>query len=323
MTGTPGPESPDATPDDRLTSRYGRAQSWTPPQWNSTLDTVTAHRSVRLWQDRPVDDATLDTILAAAQSAPSSSNKQTVSVVAVRDQAVKEELASIGARMSSHVATAPVVLVWMVDFSQIRFHAAQVKAAEDAEDAEAAEGSAGPAEEIHGVSSRPPHDLGALDYLDEPVTSVLDIGIMSQTAAIAAESLGLGTVFLGSMRNDIGAVQEILGVPQDVVPFLGLAIGYGDPSENAGVKPRLPMELFVHHDHYNDRGGDEAGSAGERERAALLSDYDEALGAYFARYGQHPQWSTQTLHRVSDKAATKTKRHLLRRFLERAGFALR
>lgn len=155
------------------------------------------------------------------------------------------------------------------------------------------------------------------------MTSVLDIGIISQTAAIAAESLGLGTVFLGSMRNDIGAVQEILGVPQDVVPFLGLAIGYGDPSENAGVKPRLPMELFVHHDHYNDRGGDEAGSAGERERAALLADYDEVLGAYFARYGQHPQWSTQTLHRVSDKAATKTKRHLLRRFLERAGFALR
>lgn len=309
------------TPDDRLTSRYGRAQAWSPQQWNSTLDTITAHRSVRLWQDRPVDDETLDTVLAAAQSAPSSSNKQTVSVVAVRDQAVKEQLASIGARMSSHVATAPVVLVWMVDFSQIRFHAAQVKSEQGAEDAE---GGAGPAEENHGVSTRPPHDLGALDYLDEPVTSVLDIGITSQTAAIAAESLGLGTVFLGSMRNDIGAVQEILGIPQTVVPFLGLAIGYGDPAENAGVKPRLPMELFVHHDRYNDRGGaDSADSAGERERAALLADYDEALGAYFARYGQHPQWSTQTLHRVSDKAATKTKRHLLRRFLERAGFALR
>ncbi|WP_291479368.1 nitroreductase family protein [Corynebacterium sp.] len=304
MTGRP-------TPDDRLTERYGRAQPWSPDRWNDTLETITSHRSVRLWQDRDVDDTVLSTVLAAAQSAPSSSNKQTVSVVAVRDPTVKEQLAGIGKRMSSHVATAPVLLLWLVDFSQIRFLAA--RAEQDAE--KAGDGAGG---EIHGVSSLPPHDLGSLDYLDEPVTSVLDIGIASQTAAVAAESLGLGTVYLGSMRNDIGAVQDILGIPQDVVPFLGLAIGYGDPEENAGVKPRLPMELVVHHDRYNPRtDGD-----GPKERARLLADYDEALARYFARYGQHPQWSAQTLHRVSRNAATKTKRHLIRRFLEKAGFGL-
>ncbi|MEJ6548845.1 nitroreductase family protein [Corynebacterium sp. USCH3] len=300
------------TPDCRLTDRYGREQRWSPTRWNDTLETVTAHRSVRLWLDRDVDETTLTTVLAAAQSAPSSSNKQTVAVVAVRDRAVKEQLASIGKRMSSHVATAPVLLVWLVDFSQIRFHAAQAGKAAAAETSD-------DAGEIHGVSSQPPHDLGSLDYLDEPVTSVLDIGIASQTAAIAAESLGLGTVYLGSMRNDIGAVQEILGIPQDVVPFLGLALGYGDPEENAGVKPRLPMDLVVHHDRYDDRSGED----GEQERARLLADYDDALAAYFSRYGQHPQWSTQTLHRVSEAAATKTKRHLIRQFLEKAGFGLR
>ncbi|MGN0097662.1 MAG: nitroreductase family protein [Corynebacterium sp.] len=300
------------TPDHRLTERYGQPQPWSPTEWNDTLETITAHRSVRLWQDREVDDTVLSTILAAAQSAPSSSNKQTVSVVVVRDHAVKEQLAGIGKRMSSHVATAPVLLLWLVDFSQIRFHATQAEQAAET-------GTPGDATEIHGVSSLPPHDLGSLDYLDEPVTSVLDIGIASQTAAVAAESLGLGTVYLGSMRNDIGAVQEILGIPQDVVPFLGLAVGYGDPEENAGVKPRLPMELVVHHDRYNARS-DEAGA---QERTRLLADYDEALADYFARYGQHPRWSDQTLHRVSQKAATKTKRHLIRQFLEKAGFGLK
>jgi nitroreductase len=307
------------TPDDRLTDRYGRPQPWSPGQWNDTLETITAHRSVRLWQDRDVDDDVLSTVLAAAQSAPSSSNKQTVSVVAVRDRTVKEQLAGIGKQMSGHVATAPVLLLWLVDFSQIRFLAAQAEqAAADGDADEDSDGAAGTGE-IHGVSSAPPHDLGSLGYLDEPVTSVLDIGIASQTAAIAAESLGLGTVYLGSMRNDIGAVQEILGIPQDVVPFLGLAMGYGDPTENAGVKPRLPMELFVHHDRYNPR----ADEAGATERAGLLADYDDALVGYFARYGQHPQWSAQTLHRVSQNAATKTKRHLIRQFLEKAGFGLK
>jgi nitroreductase len=305
------------TPDDRLTDRYGRPQPWSPGQWNDTLETITAHRSVRLWQDRDVDDAVLSTVLAAAQSAPSSSNKQTVSVVVVRDRTVKERLAGIGKRMSAHVATAPVLLLWLVDFSQIRYLAAQAERAERR--ARTAGDGTADAGEVHGVSSAPPHDLGSLDYLDEPVTSVLDIGIASQTAAIAAESLGLGTVYLGSMRNDIGAVQEILGIPQDVVPFLGLAMGYGDPAENAGVKPRLPMELVVHHDRYNPRS-DEAGAA---ERARMLADYDDALVGYFARYGQHPQWSAQTLHRVSRNAATKTKRHLVRQFLEKAGFRLR
>lgn len=296
------------TPDERLTARYGRPQPWSadiPPEtWNDTVDTIVGHRSVRLWQDRDIDDTTLRTVLAAAQSAPSSSNKQTVSVVAVRDPDVKEALAGIGKRMSSHVATAPVLLVWLIDFSRIRRLAERARLA--------AEENSGEAEEVHGVSSLPPTDLGALDYLDEPVTTVLDIGIASQTAAVAAESLGLGTVFLGSMRNDIPAVQEILGTPEDVVPFLGLALGWGDPAENAGVKPRLPEKLFVHHDRYDARAQDE-----------LLDDYDDALTTYFSRYGQHPQWSAQTLHRVSDAAATKTKRHLLRDFLTKAGFGLR
>ncbi|HIW92037.1 MAG TPA: nitroreductase family protein [Candidatus Corynebacterium avicola] len=295
--------------NDPLSARYGRDQDWEVAS-NDTVDALLRHRSVRLWLDREVDDTALNSMLAAAQSAATSSNKQVVSVIAVRDAAVKQAIASIGKRMSSHVATAPVLLVWLIDFSQHRFLAER----------EAARGPAdGDAEEVHGVSSRPPHDLGALDYLDEPMLGALDIGIAAQNAVVAAESLGLGTVYLGSLRNDIEQVQEILDVPETVVPFLGLAVGWGDPAENAGVKPRLPRELVVHHDRYNRRED----AAGQAERARLLADYDDALENYFARYGSHPQWSAQTLHRMSEAAATKTRRHLLRRILEKAGFTLR
>ena len=295
-----------------LSTRYGRDQDWTVAS-NETVDTLLRHRSVRLWLDREVDETALNTMIAAAQSAATSSNKQVVSVIAVRDAAIKQAIASIGKRMSSHVATAPVLLVWLIDFSQHRF-LAEREAARAAED-----GENGAAEEVHGVSSRPPHDLGALEYLDEPMLAALDIGIAAQNAVVAAESLGLGTVYLGSLRNDIAQVQEILDIPETVVPFLGLAVGWGDPAENAGVKPRLPRELFVHHDRYNRRED----AAGQAERTRLLADYDDALEDYFSRYGSHPQWPAQTLHRMSGTAATRTKRHLLRRILEKAGFQLR
>lgn len=294
---------------DRLTARYGRAQDWTTHS-TETIDIILRHRSVRMWQDRQLDDTTLDTLIASAQSAATSSNKQVVSVVAVRDETIKREIASIGKQMSTHVATAPAVLVWLIDFSHHRFLADR-EAARPQED--------GDAESVHGVSARPPHDLGALNYLDEPMMAALDIGIAAQNAVIAAESLGLGTVYLGSLRNDIERIQEILHLPETVVPFVGLAVGWGDPEENAGVKPRLPKQLVLHHDRYNDR----ADAAGSAERAALLEDYDDALGEYFSRYGQHPQWSAQTLTRMSERSATRTKRHLLRRILEKAGFSLR
>lgn len=281
------------TADQRLADRYGHPVDFTPPQWNDTLDLLLRHHSVRQWLPVDVDEATVKTIIAAAQSAPSSSNKQVVSVVVVRDDEAKRRLAAVGRQMSSHIVNAPVTLVWLIDFSQGRYLAAHAE--------------------------NGPADLGALDYVDEPMMAAGDVGIAAQTAAVAAASLGLGSVFLGSLRNDIAEVRDILGIPETVVPFLGLEIGVPDPEENAGVKPRLPMELFLHLDRYNSRQD----ATGQREHGKLLEDYDGALASYFARYGSHPRWSDQLLGRLAAAATEKTDRKLLRAILNRAGFGLR
>jgi nitroreductase len=271
---------------------------------------MVSHRSVRQWLPRDVDDATLRTILAAAQSAPSSSNKQIVSVIAVRDQSTKERLAAVGRQMSRHIVDAPVTLVWLIDFSLARFLA-------DKENQDATtEGTPPPIDAGHGVTGRPATDLGALHYMDEPMMAAADIGIASQNAALAAASLGLGTVFLGSLRNDIDEVRDALGIPETVVPFLALELGYADPAENAGIKPRLPMELFLHEDRYRNPDDDPAATT------ELLEYYNGALASYYSRYGAHPRWSDQLLNRLSAKATEKSKRRFLRDILFRAGFHL-
>jgi nitroreductase len=311
------------SPADRLAARYGAPVDFTPPTWNETLDVQLRHRSVRQWLPRDVDESTLRTIVAAAQSAPSSSNKQVVSVIAVRDTAAKEGLAAIGRQMSAHIINAPVTLVWLIDFSHGRLLAEREQLRVDEQAAtqgmEGTSSVSAPGTGEHNVPSSPPTDLGALNYLDEPMMAALDIGIAAQNAVIAAASLGLGTVYLGSLRNDIDAVREILDIPETVVPFVGLELGFPDPAENADVKPRLPMELFLHEGCYHRREGVE----GRREHVRLLDSYDDALASYFSRYGEHPSWSSQLLGRLSSAATEKSNRRLLRRIMEKAGFGLR
>ena len=134
---------------------------------------------------------------------------------------------------------------------------------------------------------------------------------MSQNAAIAAESMGLGTVYLGSMRNDMERVQELLHLPTHVVPVVGLAIGHPDPTERAGIKPRLPQDAVLHWDVYG------------APRPELIDAYDTALDTYYSRYGQHQLWSHQFVSRLGAESITKTSRRLVRRVLEKAGFGLR
>lgn len=265
-----------------LNARYGTELDWEPGEWNDTLNVILSHRSVRRWLDEPVSEEQVRSIVAAAQSAPSSSNKQTVSVVAVQDAEIKKELQVVGRQMFNHIETAPVVLIWCIDHSIAWL-----------------------------LAERDGKELGALEYFDEAGLGFLDAGIMSQNAAIAAESMGLGTVYLGSMRNDMERVQELLHLPTHVVPVVGLAIGHPDPTERAGIKPRLPQDAVLHWDVYG------------APRPELIDAYDTALDTYYSRYGQHQLWSHQFVSRLGAESITKTNRRLVRRVLENAGFGLR
>ena len=61
---------------------------------SGTIETLLNRVSVRDYEDRPVDDVTVDAILKAAFRAPTSSNIQAYSVIVVRDPAVREKLPS-------------------------------------------------------------------------------------------------------------------------------------------------------------------------------------------------------------------------------------
>jgi hypothetical protein len=118
-------------------------------------------------------------------------------------------------------------------------------------------------------------------------------------------------VFVGAIRNHPERVAAELGLPPHTVATFGLAIGTPDPTEHAGVKPRLPQGAVLHREQYDAARAD-----------AHIDVYDERLAAYNARFGLTGNWSDRLLERLAGPESM-AGRDRLREILERLGLPSR
>jgi nitroreductase len=205
-----------------LQARYGAdAPSLTGATDDPALALLLSHRSIRAYTPQPVPQQALDLMIAAAQSASTSSNLQTWSVVAVEDQETKNRLALI-AGDQRHIRECPLYLVWLADLARL---------------------------EAMGEQRDLPR--GALDYLELLMVGVIDAALASQNAAVAAEAQGMGVVYIGGMRNKPEEVAAELGLPPRTVAVFGMCVGYPDAARPATIKPRLPIEAVLHRERYD------------------------------------------------------------------------
>jgi hypothetical protein len=101
MSATTAPEDTAATAHALLTQRNRDPRLPAPPQWNAVLETILSHRSVRGFLPDALPDGTLELLIAAAQSASTSSNLQVWSVVAIQSVEHKARLSVLRATSSS------------------------------------------------------------------------------------------------------------------------------------------------------------------------------------------------------------------------------
>lgn len=262
-----------------LRARYGAAMPAAGP-WNDALERLLAHRSVRAFTDEPLADGTVETLVAAAQSAATSSNMQLWSVIAVTDKATQALLGEV-AHHQKHVAQAPLVLVFLADLSR-----------------------------ASRLGKREGVRLEGLEFLESFLVAAMDAAIAAQNAVVAAESLGLGTVYLGAIRNDPELVARALKLPFGAMAVVGLVVGHiADPGT---VKPRLPQEAVLHRDAYQ-----------LPDDAALLAQYDRELAAFWTGQGRPAAtWTEAVKARLGTREAMHG-RHTLHDVLNRMGFHLR
>ncbi|UFN43909.1 NADPH-dependent oxidoreductase [Nocardioides okcheonensis] len=266
--------------DTGWNQRYGE-EGEEPTAASDVVRLQLAHRSVRRFLPDEVSEPELRALVAAAQSAPTSSNLQPWSVVAVRDPERRRRLSTLAARQS-FVAEAPLLLVWVADLGRARRLA-----------------------ESRGSS------VDAADYLETALIGFIDVALAAQNAVVAAESLGLGSCYVGAIRNNPEEVAAELGLPPHAVAAFGLAVGRPDPSEHAGVKPRLPQQAVLHHEQYDAARAD-----------AHLAAYDERLADYNERYGLGGAWTDRVLARLAGPQSM-AGRHRLREALEGLGLPVR
>lgn len=261
--------------------RYREGQpSWASPI-PSAINVLLQHRSVRRFSDQPLPDHLLELLVMAAQSAPTSSNKQFWSVIAVRDTERKRRLAALcGAQ--AHVAEAPLLLVWLADLSR-----------------------------MEAVGTRDGRHLEGLDYLESFLVASMDAAFAAQNALVTAESLGLGTVYIGAMRNKPEEVAAELELPQRCLAIFGMCIGFPAEESNHMIKPRLPQQAVLHSETYS-----------AKDIEAAVGRHDEHYKAFREEQGMEPtNWSRHIMSRVENAKALKGRDQLMQT-LRRMGFPM-
>ncbi|MFU2487385.1 nitroreductase family protein [Thauera sp. WH-1] len=266
-----------------LQARYGSAALPVTDALNPFIEQLLSHRSVRAYLPDPVSEAQLVAIIAAAQSAASSSNLNVWSVVAVRDADTRARLAEC-AGGQAHVREAPLQLVWLADLARLR--------------------------RVAGQLERP---SAGLDYTEMFLTAVIDAALAAQNAAAAAESLGLGTVYIGGMRNRPEDVARLLALPPEVFAVFGMCVGTPDPTKPAVVKPRPPQSVVLHHERYRQNVQD-----------AGIEAYNQAMARFYdeQKMNVHGTWAVHSAKRIAGPESL-SGRDRLAEALHTLGFRLK
>jgi nitroreductase len=221
-------------------------------------------------------------LIAAAQSAATSSNMQTWSVVAVEDGATKAAMAKL-ANNQKHIEQCPLFLVWLADSSRHK--------------------RLGDEEKV---------DLEVIPYLETFLVAAIDAALAAQNAVVAAESLGLSTVYIGSLRNDPLKVRELLGLPDGCLGVFGLCVGYAAPSVANEVKPRLSQPAVLFREKY-----------GNPDEPRLRAAYDEKMADFSGRHEMaQSTWTERVIDRLG-AISSISGREKLSQILKDMGFPLR
>lgn len=186
-----------------------------------TLNLLQNHRTYRQFDESyELSSEELQNILDSARQAPSWMNGQLYSIIVVQDPSIREKLVALSPR-NPHIRKSSVFLVFLADLKSTQKVAVQHQA-----------------------------DYHVGDSVDPLLVATADCALALENAVVATSALGLGSVVVGGIRNEIEAVAELLHLPDYVFPVAGLSIG--KPAVDMEVKPRLPEKAAVHFDTYQD-----------------------------------------------------------------------
>ena len=240
---------------------------------NDVLKQLHERKSVRVYEDRPVEPDVKRAILEAAIQAPSAGNMALYTILDITDQELKNKLA-VSCDNQPFIATAPLVLIFCADYR--RWYDVFCQYVDEV---------------------RKP-DMGDL-FLAEA-----DTLIAAQNAVVAAHSLGLGSCYIGDITENYEFHKELLNLPQDVVPAAMLCIG--DPTQPQLSRPKPPRHAAEHLVHENGYSMEKSAQM-SRMLEIQQGKSGEELADYIRRFCKR-KWNSEFSQEMS-RSCTEIVRH--------------
>ncbi len=185
---------------------------------NHTLELLIERSSCRAFSDRRITPETMELILEAGVHAASGGNLQPFTIIKIEDEATKQRLADLN-EDQQFIAKAPVDLLFCIDWHRHR-RWAELELA----------------------------PFAASSSFRHFWISFQDTIIAAQNICTAADSLGLGSVYVGTVLECFKELREMLELPDGVFPVVLLSLGY--PKTRPAPKSKLAQNVLVHNEKY-------------------------------------------------------------------------
>lgn len=195
---------------------------------NPTLSLIEKRRSVRLYDPTPLTDAEKEAVIHAALRAPTAGAMMLYSIIEIDDREIKNILAE-SCDHQPFIAAAPFLLLFLADYQRWQ----DLYAAADCE-ARAAE---------LGIAPRSPAE-------GDLFLAFMDAMIAAQNAVIAAESMGIGSCYIGDIIEQWETHRELFSLPRYTFP--AALICFGRPAREMPQQPvpRFDRRFIVHKNRY-------------------------------------------------------------------------
>jgi nitroreductase len=196
---------------------------------NATLELLLKRKSVRAYTEAEISAEVRAQILAATLRAPTAGNMMLYSIIDVKEQRLKDRLA-ITCDHQPFIAKAPLVWLFLADYQRVydyfRASGVEQRCAQK------------------GTPMRQPQEADLF-------LACCDALIAAQTAVIAAESLGLGSCYIGDIMENYEEHQALFGLPTYVFPIALVCFGHPTPQQQARAQTsRFDPQFVVFEDHY-------------------------------------------------------------------------
>ncbi|MGV8981979.1 nitroreductase family protein [Clostridium sp.] len=195
---------------------------------NKVIDVINNRMSLRKYSNKSIEKEHLDTIIESAMRAPTAGNMMMYSMIVVEDEEKKLKLSKT-CDNQPFIAKAPLVIIFLADMKRWYdyFEYAGVRNYS----------------EKHNIKFEGPNKGSFLLATNDAI-------IAAQNAVIAAESLNIGSCYIGDIMENYEIHKEMFNLPELVFPVAMLCFGYYPEATKRIKTTRFDKQYIVFKDEY-------------------------------------------------------------------------